>query len=489
MRSFASSVLIAGVVACAGCFSPAPADHLYRCAISSQCPSGYGCAGDGYCYRSGHLPMMSDPCADGAQDGDESGVDCGGPTCPARCPLDGGCAGAGDCQSNVCNVITNVCVADDCHDGMRDDAESDVDCGGDACPKCSAGKACRTPGDCDNFLCNQTSQTCVADPCLDGVKDQSETDADCGGLCLAKCKNGQGCNTPADCVVGATCASNKCQVPHCIDGVKANGETDVDCGGADCSPCAVGKACAAGGDCASTFCNVTTHLCVANQCQDGVKDGGEADVDCGGPSQACPRCAVGKTCAGGSDCNSAGGAVCSGGGTCCQPSGVCGGGEQCGTGIDNCGQTINCGNNGACADAGKPYCKGGCCSPYNDGAGACAGKQCGSIPDGCGTTYACGTCAAGSTCSGAPSYQCCAGAGTACSGLPGCTMVSTACGTITCPCSSGQVCYGGSCCTPAVCGRSCVPYDDGCGGTCPATFHCAALCCDTVCGTTKYGCP
>src|SRR5207302_5558890 len=156
-----------------------------------------------------------------------------------------------------------------------------------------------------------------------GVKDQSETDTDCGGLCAQKCKNGGGCNTPNDCVTGATCAGNKCQVPHCVDGVKDNGETDVDCGGPDCSPCATGQSCAVGSDCASTFCNVTSHLCVANQCLDGVKDGGEADVDCGGPSQACPRCADGKSCSGTSDCNSGGGSVCTGGGLCCHPSGVC----------------------------------------------------------------------------------------------------------------------------------------------------------------------
>lgn len=490
MRSFVSSVesIIVLALVAAGCFAPAPADHLYRCVSAGQCPSGYDCAADGYCYRFGHLPTMSDPCANGVQDGDETGTDCGGTTCPDRCPLDAGCGTGSDCDSGICNAVTNSCVADDCHDGMRDDAETDVDCGGGSCGACGAGKACRSPGDCANFLCNQTSEQCVANPCLDGVKDQSETDTDCGGLCVQKCKNNQGCNTPSDCVAGATCSSNKCQIPHCIDGVKADGETDVDCGGTDCSPCAVGKACAAGSDCESTFCNISTHLCVANGCQDGVKDGSESDVDCGGPSQACMRCAVGKSCSGATDCNSAGGDVCTGAGACCHPSGGCTGGVQCGAGTDNCGQSIMCGNNGACANSGTPFCKGGCCAAYNDQAGACAGKQCGSIPDGCGTTYQCATCPTGQSCSGAPSYACCAGVAQACNGVPGCTTVTTACGQITCPCPAGAFCYGGSCCTPDCSERSCEPYDDGCGGTCAATFHCP-LCCGDVCGTTKYGCP
>ncbi|MCA1664624.1 MAG: hypothetical protein LC659_10205, partial [Myxococcales bacterium] len=263
---------LAVALACAGCFSPAPADHLYRCSSSSQCPSGYGCAGDGYCYRNGHLPMMSDACTDGAEDGDETGIDCGGPTCAARCAVGQGCGAPIDCASGVCNRVAGVCAADDCSDGMRDDSESDVDCGGGSCPKCTSGKACVSPGDCASLLCNAMSHVCVDDPCFDGVKDGSETDVDCGGMCQKKCRNGQGCNNVADCVSGASCASNQCQIAHCVDATKNLDESDVDCGGVDCAPCAVGKTCAVGSDCASTYCNAQTHLCVASQCQDGVKD-------------------------------------------------------------------------------------------------------------------------------------------------------------------------------------------------------------------------
>jgi hypothetical protein len=39
-----------------------------------------------------------------------------------------------------------------------------------------------------------------------------------------------------------------------------------------------------------------------NPCQDGVKNGSESDVDCGG---TCPRCAVLKTCASRNDCHTA----------------------------------------------------------------------------------------------------------------------------------------------------------------------------------------
>jgi hypothetical protein len=58
--------------------------------------------------------------------------------------------------------------------------------------------------------------------------------------------------------------------------------------------CTVGTACPSG------FCNTTTQKCVANQCQDGTKDGAETDVDCGGTT--CPKCDVNKVCAINGDC-------------------------------------------------------------------------------------------------------------------------------------------------------------------------------------------
>jgi len=382
MRSSVSSLALAVVVA--GCFAPNPADRLYTCASSSQCPSGYDCA-EGYCFRHGHAPTMSDPCNDHQQDGDETGVDCGGPTCPVRCANGGMCAAGSDCDSGICNLVTNLCVASNCEDGMRDDAETDVDCGGGTCAKCGDGKACTTPGDCNSLLCNRTTHLCVADPCFDGTKDQSETDTDCGGLCQAKCKNNQGCNNVNDCVAGATCTVSKCQVPRCVDNMKNFDETDTDCGGATCGGCADGKACTVGSDCTSSYCNVQTHVCVPTQCQDGAKDGSESDVDCGGPD--CNKCPDGKKCSGGNDC--VGGSICTFDKLCCHPNGMACTGAACGTATDNCGQSFACGNNGACADSSKPYCKGNCCSPLKDQATTCAGKQCGTLSDGCGGSLLC----------------------------------------------------------------------------------------------------
>ncbi|MEL6988226.1 MAG: trypsin-like peptidase domain-containing protein, partial [Bacteroidota bacterium] len=85
----------------------------------------------------------SDPCGsanpscdDGIQNGDETGVDCGGPDCPA-CPT--------------------------CDDGIQNGDETGIDCGGPDCPACPT--------------------------CDDGIQNGDETGVDCGGTdCLPCCE-------------------------------------------------------------------------------------------------------------------------------------------------------------------------------------------------------------------------------------------------------------------------------------------------------------
>src|SRR3569832_2560968 len=79
-------------------------------------------------------------------------------------------------------------------------------------------------------------------------------------------------------------------------------ETDVECGGADSTwpACASNKACVLGTDCQSGNC--MGGLCQAPSCTDGIKNGAETDVDCGGT--ACPACETGKACAVAKDCDS-----------------------------------------------------------------------------------------------------------------------------------------------------------------------------------------
>ena len=88
----------------------------------------------------------------------------------------------------------------------------------------------------------------------------------------------------------------------CADGLYNGNESDVDCGGS-CATCATGRACLSNFDCASGFCN--NRICSTTttaSCTDGVLNGTETDVDCGGAS--CPACLPGRFCAVAADCTS-----------------------------------------------------------------------------------------------------------------------------------------------------------------------------------------
>lgn len=107
--------------------------------------------------------------------------------------------------------------------------------------------------------------------------------------------NGSG---PARCLDGTALATNTL----CADGVRDGGETDVDCGG-PCAPCGDGRACSQALDCWNRSCLAGICQTSIPTCTDGVKDGVETDVDCGG-SNSCSRCGDGLVCKAGSDCRS-----------------------------------------------------------------------------------------------------------------------------------------------------------------------------------------
>ncbi|MBI4699582.1 MAG: hypothetical protein HY744_00200, partial [Deltaproteobacteria bacterium] len=242
------------------------------------------------------------PCLNGKRDGEESDIDCGGPSCP-KCAIAGACQTGDDCASGYCSTKTHKCVETHCDDSTKNADETDVDCGGPSCPKCATDKGCLSGGDCVDGVCGSDPKICLPHTCSDSVKNGSETDVDCGGSCPAGCANGQGCAQPVDCASGfCNATKHVCVATKCEDGLKNGLETDVDCGGGACPLCATGKACSKGADCASTFCNETKHLCVATQCEDGLKNGSETDVDCGG---SCPaKCANCKACLVAGDCAS-----------------------------------------------------------------------------------------------------------------------------------------------------------------------------------------
>ncbi|MEM9458710.1 MAG: hypothetical protein AAGF11_31325 [Myxococcota bacterium] len=144
--------------------------------------------------------------------------------------------------------------------------------------------------------------------CSNGIQDGDETDVDCGGSCPDRCDDGEGCSIDDDCLSEQCGDDLTCTPPPagCRDGVLNGDETDIDCGGS-CPGCEDGQSCNEGSDCLSTICDA--GVCVSPSCRDGVLNGDETDVDCGG---SCPGCENGQMCNENADCLSM---VCDGG-TC-----------------------------------------------------------------------------------------------------------------------------------------------------------------------------
>jgi hypothetical protein len=162
-----------------------------------------------------------------------------------------------------------------------------------------------------------SSGSCKADICAQGVKS-------CVGNFVVECTaNGSGYAAPVECKGAQKCVTSgtsaSCEVPKladggtpppatCSDKQKNGDETDVDCGGS-CPPCADGKVCGVPADCKSDVCQQSCALiclpgthktCRPSSCNDGVKNGSETAVDCGGAD--CQRCAVNDACKQNSDC-------------------------------------------------------------------------------------------------------------------------------------------------------------------------------------------
>jgi hypothetical protein len=124
-------------------------------------------------------------CTNGKMDGNETGVDCGGPDC-VPCLTGGGCSTYKDCTSMVCDADAGVCAAPTCTDGHQNGTETDIDCGGASCPRCGVGLQCASPKDCVSKVCESVlpgmlPDVCQLPTCFDGVQNGTETGIDCGG--------------------------------------------------------------------------------------------------------------------------------------------------------------------------------------------------------------------------------------------------------------------------------------------------------------------
>ena len=192
------------------------------------------CSDSQYCSPvTGCEPLPSD-CPDGCADGN---------SCTQDLCEDGVCtypvAGAGTlCENGVCDRGECISSQETCDDGVLNQDETGVDCGG-VCNACSSEESCsdgvmnqdETGVDCGGAMC----PACAT--CSDGVMNQDETGVDCGGaMCPA-------CATCSDGVMNQGETEVDCGGPNCVacgscgDGILNQDEVRIDCGGSICSPC------------------------------------------------------------------------------------------------------------------------------------------------------------------------------------------------------------------------------------------------------------
>ncbi len=127
-------------------------------------------------------------------------------------------------------------------------------------------------------------------------------------------------NSPPASPPGAQCPASCPICQECINGESCTVQSDfTPCGDSSCKLCQ-GGVCVNRSNNASCGDNNRCHDGVCTRsCTDGLKNGDESDVDCGG---SCDRCANGKTCNSRDDCQTA---LCVGGHcTTCQIDSNCG---------------------------------------------------------------------------------------------------------------------------------------------------------------------
>jgi len=263
-------------------------------------------------------------CTDGIQNGNETGVDCGGPDCP-ECPTDPTCSdvvititfdnypeetswtlssdggsilGSGGPYGNQPDGSTiNItgCLGEGCYVLTINDTYGDGICcnyGQGSYSITVDGEQVANGG---TFTSSVTESFCVeggeVEPtCNDGIQNGNETDVDCGGSDCAPCPT---CN---DGILngnetGVDCGGSDCPAcPTCDDGIQNGNETDVDCGGSDCAPCPTCNDGIQNGNETGVDCG-GSDCPACPTCDDGIQNGNETDVDCGGPDcAACPTC-------------------------------------------------------------------------------------------------------------------------------------------------------------------------------------------------------
>eukprot|EP00397_Hematodinium_sp_SG-2012_P000459 GEMP01000459.1.p1 GENE.GEMP01000459.1~~GEMP01000459.1.p1 ORF type:complete len:2024 (+),score=458.94 GEMP01000459.1:22-6093(+) len=262
-------------------------------------------------------------CNDNRTNGDEEGIDCGGKN-PLCDPCTHGCMDPDAHNFHVNATAHNATICEFCDDKTMNGDEWGIDCGGSHpdCDDCVWG--CMNP-DAHNFNPNATghNDTTPCEFCTDGIRNADEIGIDCWsahalcGECVPGCMHSFAHNFNPNATIEMlaehtaeedfyaiyfddsvfvsfpTSTSLLPVCEHCGDGIMNGDELGIDCGGSNshciaCIPGCMNRS-------AHNFdANATQHLREAcDVCDDGVMNGDEEGVDCGGANWHCVECDFG----------------------------------------------------------------------------------------------------------------------------------------------------------------------------------------------------
>ena len=315
------------------CNGPTPYVNVPEGSLVPGAPQPTGDCQDVVCDGSGGQTQITNasdiPGDDGSACTDEVCID-GTPShspLAAGIPVPGAPQTSGDCQSVVCDgsggqesivddgdvpSIDNACVVQTCEAGgvvttpvaadtpVPGFAQVEGDCllrvcdgaGGQA----NIGDLSDLPqsdgNQCTDDICDGLSPSYPATPAGESCDEDGGFYCDGDRVCV-ECLNNEQC-------ASLLCsAQGTCLPPTCVDGIENGDETAIDCGGSECDACGAGSPCVGFGDCDSGVCAGGT--CLAARCNDFVQNGDESGRDCGGPT--CAPCDAGEGCFSVDDCS------------------------------------------------------------------------------------------------------------------------------------------------------------------------------------------
>ncbi len=207
-----------------------------------------------------------------------------------------GCGGGAPSQPDDAGVTDAGHLPADA--GTAPDAGGDPDGGTapDAGVDPDGGTPCASPQECPGEDTDCQSRTCQAGVCgMDLTAQGTPTSSQTAGDCRVEVCDGSGGTEVATDEGDAPDPGTACRTTTCDGDVPVStfgpvGAACSDSGGQVCDGNGACVECLVGGDCPSGVCVQATNTCAAPTCSDGIMNGMETGVDCGGP--ACAACST-----------------------------------------------------------------------------------------------------------------------------------------------------------------------------------------------------